>query len=166
MPPEFSRLLPLGLVGPEGRTERLVADPAERAALAQRFGIPSIESLVADLTLRPEPDGAFQVAGQMVAAVTQACVVSFEPVVQHIAEPVAFRLLPPGREPSEGPDQIDEIAATDAAGQGAGDLGEAIAEQLSLALDPYPRAPDAVLPAEVQEDAGPFQSLAALRRPH
>ncbi len=32
------------------------------------------------------------------------------------------------------------------------DLGEAAAEQLALALDPYPRAPDAVLP-DMPEDA-------------
>ncbi len=170
MPPEFSRLLPLGLVGPVDRTERLEASPAERAALAERFGIPAIASLVADLTLRLELDGTVKVTGWLDAAVTQACVVSFEPVAQRVAEAVAFRVLPPGREPAEAPDQIDEIAAVDAAGhgigQGAADLGEAIAEQLSLALDPYPRAPDAALPAEARDDAGPFGSLAALRRPH
>jgi hypothetical protein len=49
------------------------------------------------------------------------------------------------------------------------DLGEALAEQLALALDPYPRAPGASLAAaEDEEDEsparGPFAGLAPLRK--
>jgi hypothetical protein len=56
---------------------------------------------------------------------------------------------------------MDEIPT----GPGAvADLGEALAEQLALALDPYPRAPDAALPPEAEEaPASPFARLAALR---
>lgn len=162
MPPEFSRPLALGMIGPEGRTERLVAGPAERAALAGRFGILSVEALEAELALQPEADGAVRATGRLTAAVVQPCIVSFEPVAQVVAEPVALRLLPMGREPEDGPDDIDEIPTEG----DVADLGEAIAQQLALALDPYPRAPGAALPAEVQEDAGPFRSLAALRRPN
>ena len=45
--------------------------------------------------------------------------------------------------------------------------GEAAAEQLALALDPYPRSPDAVLP-DVPDDpeAQPFAALAPLQRRH
>jgi Large ribosomal RNA subunit accumulation protein YceD len=167
MPPEFSRPLPLCLVDPAseagqlGRSEILEATPDERAALAHRFGILSVEALRAELLLRPDPDGAVRVTGRLLAAVTQACVVSFEPVPQLVAEPVAIRLLPAGREPSEAPDEIDEIPSEG----GIADLGEAIAEQLALALDPYPRAPDAALPTELQAAATPFRSLSALRRP-
>ena len=51
---------------------------------------------------------------------------------------------------------------------GAVDLGEAVAETLSLALDPYPRAPEAidVLKAagvKSEEEAGAFGALASLR---
>ena len=47
------------------------------------------------------------------------------------------------------------------------DLGEAAAEQLALALDPYPRAPDAVLPDIPDEpEVLPFATLASLRRRH
>ena len=41
------------------------------------------------------------------------------------------------------------------------DLGEAAAEQLALALDPYPRAPGAVLEMEEEPEAAPFAALAA-----
>ena len=87
--------------------------------------------------------------------------VSLDPVGQSLDEEVAFRLLPPGREPQDGPDDIDEIESPD----GIADLGEALAELLALALDPYPRAPAAELPAGAGGAVtGGFAALAALRR--
>jgi uncharacterized metal-binding protein YceD (DUF177 family) len=162
MAPEFPRPVPLGLVGPEGRREVLEADEGERAALARRFGIPAVEHLRAELLLRPEADGAVRAEGRLAAAVVQLCVVTLEPVLQRVEEAVALRLLPAGLEPSDEPDdEADEIETRN----GAADLGEAVAEQLALALDPYPRAPGAVLPAEA-EDPGehPLAALAQLRR--
>jgi len=48
------------------------------------------------------------------------------------------------------------------------DLGEAAAEQLALALDPYPRKPGSsgVPETPEQEAGGPFGRLASLRRAH
>lgn len=159
--PEWSRPLLLDRVGPEGRTETLDATEAERAALARRLGIPGIERLHAALHLTPEPDGAVRVEGRLEATVVQDCVVTLEPVPQQVAEAIAFRLLPSGREPRDGPDDLDEIETEN----DTADLGEAVAEQLALVLDPYPRAPDAELPPEAREAAaGTFAALAALRR--
>lgn len=159
---EFSRPLALGLVGPGGRHEEIEANSGECAALAGRFGILGIASLRASLDLAAQPDGSVTVQGWLRAAVTQACVVTLEPVTQQVEEAVALRLLPPGREPEDGPEDLDEIPSDRG---GVADLGEALAEQLSLALDPYPRAPDAELPPEAQEaPATPFAALAALRR--
>ena len=60
------------------------------------------------------------------------------------------------------PEALDEIPYAD----GMLDLGEAAAEQLALALDPYPRAPGAALPeiADEAEAHRPFAALASLRR--
>jgi hypothetical protein len=45
------------------------------------------------------------------------------------------------------------------------DLGEAAAEQLALALDPYPRKPDARLLGAAEDPPGfPFAALAPLAR--
>jgi uncharacterized metal-binding protein YceD (DUF177 family) len=160
--PEFSRPLRLASVGPEGRREVLEADEAERAALARRFGIPAVERLRAELFLRPDADGALRAEGRLVAAVVQLCVVTLEPVEQRVEEPVALRFLPAGQEPRDEPDETDEIAT----GNGVAELGEALAEQLALALDPYPRAPGAVLPAGAAETAEhPLAALAKLRGP-
>jgi uncharacterized metal-binding protein YceD (DUF177 family) len=162
--PEFSRPLPLGRVGPEGRREVLEAGPAEREALARRFGLVSVDSFRAELVLRPEPDGAVRAEGRMQAEVVQTCVVTLDPVPQRVEEQVALRFLPPGREADEGPEEIDEV---ETAQGGTADLGEALAEQLALALDPYPRAPGATLPEEATDtSANPLAALGRLRDRH
>jgi hypothetical protein len=64
-------------------------------------------------------------------------------------------------EATDGDDDPDDIE-TEA---GIADLGEALAQQLSLALDPYPRTPGAELPDEYRADgaSGPFAVLRKLR---
>jgi uncharacterized metal-binding protein YceD (DUF177 family) len=171
MTPEFHRPLAIGRIGAAGRRERLVASEAERAALAERFGIPAIGRLEAELHLEPAPGGAFTAAGQLLAEVIQACIVTLDPVEQRIAVPLAMRFIPAGSEPSEDPEAPDEMDIED----DTIDLGEAVAEQLSLALDPYPRAPGATLPeglaapppaAEEPAPArpNPFAALTRLKR--
>lgn len=163
MAPEFSRLVSLARIPDSGREEHLRASPAECAALAKRFAIEAVGRLEATLLLRPEPSGGIMVTGRLSAEVVQACVVSLEPVTQAVDEAVLLRLLPPGEDPSDDPEGPDELPIEG----DAIDLGEAIAEQLALALDPYPRAPGAELPrcGTGGEAAGPFGALAALRRP-
>ena len=52
--PEFSRPVRIDTLGEGGRTVAIEADEAERAALAARFGLISIEGLAADAVLRRE----------------------------------------------------------------------------------------------------------------
>jgi uncharacterized metal-binding protein YceD (DUF177 family) len=161
MTPEFSRVLGFARLPEQGREERLRATPAECAALARRFGIPAIHRLEAVVRLRPEPGGSVAVGGHLSAEVVQDCVVTLEPVAQAVEEAVSLRILPAGQEPSDDPEAPDEIEAVG----DTVDMGEALAEQLALALDPYPRAPGAELPPEASDgQGGPFAALAALRR--
>lgn len=165
MTPEFSRPVSLARIPPAGREERLAATPGECAALARRFGIPAVNRLVALLRLRPEAGDAVWVEGRLSAEVVQECVVTLAPVTQAVEEAVALRILPPGAGFSEDPEGPDEIEAEG----DVADLGEALAEQLALALDPYPRAAGASLDApggaegEGPPPGGPFAGLAALR---
>lgn len=163
MAPEFSRPVSLARLPEGGREERLRASPAECAALARRFAIPAVDRLEATVVLRPEPGGGVMVTGTLRADVVQTCVVSLDPVAQRVEDAVVMRLLAPGEEPSDDPEGPDEIPIEG----DIADLGEAIAEQLALALDPYPRAPGAALPTEAAGDGagGAFGALAALRRP-
>ncbi|MES2712722.1 MAG: DUF177 domain-containing protein [Pseudomonadota bacterium] len=166
MSPEFHRPLAITRIGPPGRHERLVATPAECAALAARFAIPSIESLEAELSLAPAKGGAVAAEGRLRAEVTQSCVVTLDPVAERVDVPLRLRFIPEGDEPSDDPDAPDEIEIE----AGMIDLGEAVAEQLSLALDPYPRAPDAALPPglvppeEPEPPAAKVHPFAALKK--
>ena len=165
-PPEFSR--PVRLT-PDPRDVVLEASGPERAALAARFGILGIRALSARLSLRPEPGGTVRARGMLSAEVEQACVVTLEPVRQRVEAALDLRILGEGEAPAdEDPDSPDEIESRG----GIVDLGEAVAEQLSLALDPYPRAAGAELPPldppeppepEPEPKPNPFAALAKLR---
>ncbi len=161
MSAEFSHRLPLAHVPAGGQHLRLLAGAEERAALAGRFGLLTLHSLVAELRLNPDEDGAILVSGEMMAELDQACGITLVPIRQSVREPVAWRLLPEGMEPSDGEDDPDDIETE----QGAADLGEALAQQLSLAIDPYPRAPGAEMPDEPDETAAhsPFAKLSRLK---
>jgi uncharacterized metal-binding protein YceD (DUF177 family) len=103
--------------------------------------------------------------GRIRAEAVHLCVVSLEPVTEHLDKPFTLVVLPPESTPSEDPDGPDEIEA-DATGHF--DLGEALAEELSLSLNPYPRAAGAHLPAGLHAEAeeaprNPFAKLALLR---
>ncbi|MCA3358376.1 MAG: DUF177 domain-containing protein, partial [Roseomonas sp.] len=109
--------------------------------------------------------GGLTLDGHIKAEAVQLCVVSLEPVTEHLDKPFTLVVLPPEAAPSEDPDGPDEIE-TDATGHF--DLGEALAEELSLSLNPYPRAAGAHLPEGLEDASGeaprnPFAKLALLR---
>ncbi len=144
------------------------ADEAERTAVAERLDLLGLERLDATLTLHCEGEKV-RAEGRLTASVTQACVASGEPVPATVDDKVALLFLP---EPKGTPDEELELSAEDLDvifhdGREI-DLGTAIADELSLALDPYPRsakAEDALKEAGVlsEEQAGPFAALAALK---
>jgi len=164
--PEFSRPLKLDTLG-EARPITIEADEAERTALAARFGLLSLDRLTATADVARDGE-TVRVSGRLQAAVTQACVASGEPVPATLDEAFLLRFEP------EGGAELEEIELDEAdldviAYEGSAvDLGEAAAQTLALALDPFPRAPnatDALRAAGVigEEDAGPFAALKALR---
>lgn len=176
--PEFPRPVTAASVPPSGMDLRLEASEAERAALAERFAVPSVGRLEAQIRLVPRAGGAIDAQGRIVAEVTQVCVVSLEPVSTSLDIPLKrlFRPLRASRTHDDAgeldltfdPDEEDEEPFDGA----SFDLGEAVAEELALSLDPFPRHLDARLEALPDEDAepaperpNPFASLQGLRRP-
>lgn len=148
------------------------AGPQERERLARRFDLVSIGSLAARLDLNLNPAGEIHDSGQLAAEVIQTCVVSLDPVPARLAEDFSLRFAPGTREPigdlSFGPG--DEVPPEPLCG-GTIDLGEPVAQQLALALNPFPHAPGirsaaaADGPPKVEVDAaGPFAALAARMR--
>jgi len=160
MTPEFSRPVAVASIPAEGCVIALEARQAECALLAARFGLPSIDSLTCRFTLRPLAGSGLSAEGVLAARVRQVCVVSNEVFEAPVAENFSLRFVPPQALSAEievdGPDDIPIAGATV-------DLGEAAAEQLALALDPYPRSP-ALPPIPDTDDAAPPSHFAALAK--
>ena len=165
--PEFSRARRLDQIGAGETTLEISADAGERAALAERFGLLAIDSLEARFAIRRDAMD-IRATGHLSARVIQACVASHEPVPATVEEDFDLRFLP------EGEPEGDEVELSEAECDtafytgGAIDLGEAAAETLALALDPFPRSPDAEKALKAagvvgEDEVGPFSGLAALR---
>lgn len=159
MTPEFHRPLSLDRIGTLGLDMTVEAKPGECAALAVRMGLPAVLALSCAFHLIREGRDKVLARGVLRARVTQTCVVSLEEFDAPIEEVFQVRFVPAGEESDDiDPESDDEIPFEG----NFIDLGEAAAEQLGLALDPYPRMPGIEMP-EIQEDpeTHPF---AALRR--
>ena len=160
--PELSRTVPLSRLGAE--SEHLVeATPAECAVVAARLGIPAVVSLSCAFELRQDERGV-NAAGRLRAVVVRECVVSLEPFESAVQENFQIRFVPSDGDREAGdedPLSIDELPFFGS----TIDLGEAAVEQLALALDPYPRRPDAVLADSnlPEPDGHPLAALARLR---
>ena len=153
MTPEFSRPERLDTIGTEARTIRITADQDERDALARRFDLIALRKLEAEFAVRREGEGVL-VTGRVTAAVAQACAVSGEPLQVAIDEPVTLRFVAEVVREEEielDADAIDTLPIEGTMENGAIDLGEAAAETLALAIDPFLRAPGA---SEALADAG------------
>jgi uncharacterized metal-binding protein YceD (DUF177 family) len=167
---EFSRRLVIEPWPGEDMTVDVSADPVERRSLAERFDLLEVRALRghgrlerrgADLVLR----------GWLEADVVQECVVSLEPVPARLHQPVERRYRLGGTSDAaraqfepHGPLVLDDDEAEVEPVIGREiDLGEAFAEELGLALEPYPRAPDAA--ALESGELGPHVSVGSEDRP-
>jgi uncharacterized metal-binding protein YceD (DUF177 family) len=167
--PEFSRIVEVARLRAEGETLELIASPAECAALARRLGLEAVASMGAVAHLVPAGAGVVEVTGAIRARLSQICVVSLDPFDQTLEVPLRL-VFRPGTEADLAADQTIDPETEDEVPYEGGrfDLGESVVETLALALDPWPRRPDAVLevppPAESPSD-GPFAALARRHKP-
>lgn len=166
--PEYTHMVDLRQI----TAEPLVLEPddAARRRLAGRFGISAIPRMRAEVSLEREGDRV-TANGRLVADIVQPCRISGDDFPVSIDEPVALRFVPPMGETA--PDEEIELTA-DALDEieyegTAFDLGEALAQTLALAIDPFAEGPNAdVFRAEhgLNDSApsGPFAALAALKK--
>jgi uncharacterized metal-binding protein YceD (DUF177 family) len=156
MPPELHRPVRVSRIPEMGVEVVVEAGETERTALAARMRLPAIPALRARFALTLDDGGVVAATGRLEASVVQTCVVSLDDFDADLMEDFAVRFVPEGTESDDpDPESVDEIPY----GGDTIDLGEATAEQLALALDPYPRRPDATLP---EAEAATDPRLAAL----
>ena len=154
----------------DGARLDLVADEAERTAIAKRLDLASLDRLEAHVCLERTGE-VVRAKGRLQACLDQSCVVTGERVSGHVDEPFAILFVP---EPPAGAadDEIElgerdlDVVFHDGA---VIDLGSALADTLALSVDPYPRSAgaDAALKEAgvlTEEQASPFAVLAKLRK--
>lgn len=167
--PEFSYAIPLSEIGGKLVSHQLSADAQQRAALAKRFDLLSLDRLTAAVTLSSDDQGIIA-KGTFDAVLSQTCVASGAPVPATHSESFIIRFLPEQDYESDAEIELTmEDCDTMFHNGRVIDLGEAVAQTLALSIDPFPRSADAdvVLKAagiKDETDVGPFAALAALRK--
>lgn len=186
--PEFSRIVEVSAVAEGGRPFAIEANADERARLAGRFGLVGIDGLAADVSLSLEEGGRLvRLAGTLTADVVQTCVVTLEALHNHLEATIdrVYATAPPVEPdaPVSEEEHLDPQGddPPDPALDGRIDVGEAVAEELALSLDPFPRKPGITFQNYAAEQArsgdspevekarnsgpggGPFAALAKLK---
>ncbi|MEN8196140.1 MAG: DUF177 domain-containing protein [Pseudomonadota bacterium] len=173
---ELARIVDCRSLNEAPRHLSIKASAAERKAIADRLDLLALESLEAEITLEQKPGGRVAVKGTVKADAKQACIVSLEPVAANIEEVFSILYCPEAAaadadhrdlvlqfEDDDWPEPMDDHRI---------DVGEAVVQQMALALDPYPRAPGAALTwygddepgGEPSAGANPFRDLARSKK--
>ena len=156
-----------------GLHRELEADPAARAAMAEVAGLREVLSVTASFDVIPNSGGRFHVTGHVRARIGQTCVVTLDPIENDIDEAIDLMFAPPEQIP-ELSDLVDDDAESDSdvpdppepIENGFIDLGRVATDAVFLAIDPYPRKPDAVFEPVVtapDPEDHPFAALKALK---
>jgi uncharacterized metal-binding protein YceD (DUF177 family) len=163
-PPEFSRPVPLARLGAEPFRQQIEATPQERERLARRFDVLALDRLAAVVTLHRESGDLIRLEAVFEAELTQSCVVTLDPVPAQIVQSFVLLYGPAEEEQHEIELDVDEPVFEPLTGDGI-DIGEAVAQEFSLALPEFPRLPDAAVEPDAagEPQSGPFAGLARLR---
>jgi uncharacterized metal-binding protein YceD (DUF177 family) len=151
----------------------LKADQTICAGVADVGGLREVLSVSASLDVTPMSGGRYHVEGRVRARIGQTCVVTLDPMETDIDEPIDLIFAPPDQIPQMA-DLVDEAEEgnveipdpPEPIENGIIDLGRLATDALYLAVDPYPRKPDAVFEPLVEApdpEDHPFAALKALK---
>jgi len=145
--PPFSYPVKVGHISGNAVTVKLEASERELEGLAKLWKVEAVKSLKAELQVNRWKKDGVRIKGDVRAEITQACVVTLDPVDSVINEHFEQIFVPEGSKLArvvtgeaaemvvdpDGPD-LPETFEGDAI-----DVGDAVAEFAALAIDPYPR---------------------------
>jgi uncharacterized metal-binding protein YceD (DUF177 family) len=135
---EFSRPVSVLRLGTDAMTYPVNATGEERAALARRFDLVSLDHFAAEVTLSRH-GGDVRLAAEIVADIVQLCCLTLEPFASRMVDrsTLLYRRKAPPADLAVDDEDYEVLVGDEI------DIGDAVAQQLSLALDPFPRAPGA-----------------------
>lgn len=170
-PPPYAYPFELAGLSERGAELSLVPDAAQRARIAAWLGALDVPHLDATVRLARLDDSVYSYIAEFTADVVQACVVTLEPVPAHHSGTATrrYRFIAKARRRASRDVEIepgDDEDAPEALSSSLLDLAAPVLEELSLILDPYPRAPGVTFEAPKEESRSadkPFAVLAKLK---
>lgn len=176
-PPPLSRIVRVDDIA-GGKTCIVEASKNEKEAIAALLGLAALDRLYFEGAFNAEGQGGFLLTGTLTAKLTQACVVSLEPIETDLKTPVEIEFWPEARverfaiTADEAPSQ-ESLDWPEPIVDGKIDLGRAVYETFATSIDPYPRREGASFAwGEAGEESGaetrpdsPFAALSRLKTP-
>ncbi len=171
-------VIEVGRVSGDGWQGKVAASGDSLAELAHDLGIVAVQSLVGTLAIEPWHKGGYRLSGEIELTVVHKCVITLDDFEEPLKIGFERRYLPCGHKllaPKHGSDvevevSLDEPDPPEELKTGEINLFPVIREELALALDPYPKSPDAVFDAEEKgeesaenEPEHPFAGLRAVK---
>lgn len=144
---EFCRHFNLELVKKSGSHITLEATQSECGLLAKRYSIPKVNTLIANCRVKknsPKENGDYILEVSMEAVVVQNCILTLEELTENIFEEFSIIFKNDsdrGMKDDENQEVEFELEDDDIVyiEDKMVDIGEYIAEYLSLAINPYPK---------------------------
>lgn len=171
--PPFSSFYDLSSLPEKGAELAISPGSEERTRIAAWLNIESVEGLKASVKLTRAAAGRFFYHAHFDAEVVQACVVTLEPVPSHLSQDFerSYELAPTisrssrrrnepavvalNQEDEDAPEFVDSPVI---------DIAAPILEELSLALDPYPRREGVAFAQPEPEESAPNNPFAILKK--
>lgn len=162
----------------KGVRVHLDTDEKERAQLAENHGLLAVRAFSAEFQVSQWKKRGVKIKGHVQAEIVQECVITLEPVPDHIDEAVDVVMVPSDSRlakpilhdetgelfiDAEGPD-VPEVFEGDTI-----DVGALAEEFFELAINPYPRKPGVALPQaendpkQVEKKVHPFDVLKKIK---
>lgn len=162
--PEFSRQVVIDQLRAEPFRQRIEATAKEREALSRRFDLIALDHLSAEVVLRRRSSESILLEAEFSAEFEQCCAVSLEPVRGTVCDRFSL-VYGPATDPEPEIGFGDDEPAFEPLNEASIDIGEAVAQELSLALPAFPRHPEAIIDdaAPAKPPEGPFAALLHLR---
>lgn len=161
MQPEFSRIVKIEDISEKSLVEKIKATESERLALAKRFGLISLDSFEATVTLQWKDSKQLQLKADFDATVQQVCVRTSDHITQrlqgHVEELFTTDPLPFQEEEMD----LESLLAEPESLEGDEvDIGEIMSQHLSLDLNPYAKSGESEPVEHVESKSkSPFDHL-------
>ena len=154
-------------IPPRGLDAVRAASPQQCAAIATAVNIAAVGRLEVRYRIEHSANGRFRLTGNVRANVTQACVVTLDPVVSDLRDTIDVEFWPTPEMPQAGEEEQSILDAEEheLIESHRMAVGRIVVETLAAALPAYPRTADAALDTheagpEVSGKVSPFAALA------